>query len=222
MVRRSEQKGGGTVKGGYFLNSGVLFNVAISAYERLKSAPTDKTGNQNNALVAVLFSAATLEAFVMELGLMAKAESAMSGHKPLRSVAEILDEAEASRASTRLKFLLAKAVLGGETYETGSQPYQDFDILFAMRDAIIHLKPERITGEPHRIIERLRAKDLCKDEEPGVTASWLGQISTRSVARWACNVVVDMFESLKSCLPAESENTPLFSFFLDSRYKRIE
>src|SRR5215831_5796443 len=194
--------------GGYFLNSGILFKVAVSAYERLKSAPSDKTGGQNDALVAVLFSAATLEAFIMELALMAESDSALFGrHKPLQLLASILDETEASRGSIRLKFLLTKVVLGSETYDKGSQPYQDFDILFAVRDAIIHMKPEKITGEPHKILQRLRANDLCEDVKPGVAASWLGQISTRGVARWACNVVVEMVESLKACLPMESEKS---------------
>lgn len=210
------------MNGGYFLNSGILFSVAVSAFDRLKSAPADKTGGQNDALVAILFAAATLEAFVMELALMAESDSALFGHKPLQSVAAVLDEIEHSRGSVRLKFLLAKVILGGETYDKGARPYQDFDTLFAMRDAIIHMKPEKITGEPHKILRRLRAKDLCEDTEPGVTASWLGQISTRAVARWACNVVVEMVESLKACLPAESEKTPLFSFFLGNGFKRVE
>ncbi len=208
--------------GGYFLNSGILFGVAVSACERLKSAPPDKTSAENDALVAILFSAATLEAFVMELALMAESDSALFGYKPLQSVAAILDETEASRGEIRLKFLLAKVVLGGESYDKGSQPYQDFDTLFSMRDAIIHMMPENITGEPHKILQRLRAKDLCEDFGPKVTASWLGQISTRAVARWACNVVVEMVGSLKACMPSASEKTPLFLFFLNSVYKRVE
>lgn len=210
----------------YFLNSGILFSIALSAYERLKSVPPDKTIGQNDALVAILFSAATLEAFVMELALMAKSDSALFGYKPLQSLAALIDETEASRGSIRLKFLLAKIVLGGESYDKGSQPYQDFDTLFAMRDAIIHMKPEKITEEPHKILQRLRAKNLCEDPEPGVKASWLSQISTRTVARWACNVVVEMVKSLKACLPAASGKTPLFSSFLNSLcnslYKRVE
>jgi hypothetical protein len=84
------------MKGGYFLNSGILFRIAVSAYQRLESAPSDKAGGQNDALVAILFSAATLEAFVAELALMAQSDSAFFGEKLLQSVAAVLDEAEAS------------------------------------------------------------------------------------------------------------------------------
>lgn len=210
------------MKGGYYLNSGVLFSLAVSGYDRLKSAPADKTGGQNDALVAILFSAATLEAFVMELALMAESDAALFGHTRLQSLAVVLEETENSRGSIRLKFLVSKVVLGGDTYDKGAQPYQDFDTLFAMRDAIIHMKPEKITEEPHKILQRLRAKDLCEDAKPGVTVSWLSQVSTRAVARWACNVVVEMAESLKACLPVESKTTPLFSSSLGRHFERVE
>jgi len=210
------------MKGGFFLNSRILFRVAVSAYERLKSAPADKAGGQNDALIAILFSAATLEAFVSELALMARSDAALFGHKPLQSVATVLDEAETSRGSVRLKFLLAKAVLDGEIYDKGSQPYQDFYTLLAIRDAIIHMKPEEITGAPHKLLQRLRARDLCADAQPSVNASWLSQISTRAVARWACNTVAAMVESLKACLAAQSQKAPLAAFFLSGSYNRVD
>jgi hypothetical protein len=210
------------MKGGYFLNSGILFDTAVSAYQRLVPAPSDKAGGQNDALVAVLFSAATLEAFVPELALMAQSDSALFGDKRLQSVAGVLDEAEASRGSVRLKFILAKSILSGETYDKGQEPYQDFDALIALRDAIIHMKPEQITGEPHKLLQRLRAKDLCEDGQPNLTASWLGQISTRAVARWACNTVVEMVESLMACLPPKAGQAPLMATLFAGRYKRVD
>ena len=207
--------------GGYFLNSGILFGVAVSAYERTKSVLSDNAGGQNDALVAILFSAATLEAFVMELALLADGDSKLFGRTDLQALADILDETESSRASIRLKFLLAKLILSGKPYEKGSLPYQDFETLFALRDAIVHLKPEKITGDPHKILQRLRAKDLCEPPEPHATGSWLGQVSTRSVARWACNVVVDMIQSLHGYLRGNETVAPTISSFVSSRFTRV-
>ena len=68
---------GDSMKGEYLLNAGVLFGVARSAYERTKCAPSETACGQNDALVAIVFSAATLEAFVMELALMAKPDSVL-------------------------------------------------------------------------------------------------------------------------------------------------
>ncbi|MBL8823972.1 MAG: hypothetical protein JNJ77_15400 [Planctomycetia bacterium] len=209
------------MKNGYFMNSGILFNITVSASDRLGSVSDKTTGGQNDALVAVLFAAATLEAFIMELAIMAEADYKSFGYQPLQSVASILNETENSRGSTRLKFLLAKVVLSGETFDKGSKPYQDFDTLFTLRDAIVHLKPEKITDEPQKILQRFRAMNLCENAEHGVSSSWLGQISTRAVAEWSRNVVVDMVESLKSCLPTNSEKTPLLSF-LSSQFNRAE
>jgi hypothetical protein len=146
------------MNGGYFFNSGILFKIAVSAYERAKAALSDKTGGQSDALVAILFSAAALEAFIMDLVVLAAGDSQLFGRTDLQALADILDETESSRGSIRLKFLLAKSILSGKPYEQGSLPYQDFDTLFTRRDAIIHMKPEKITGEPPKILQRLQAK----------------------------------------------------------------
>jgi hypothetical protein len=209
------------MNGGYFFNSGILFKIAVSAYERTKSALSDSTDGQNDALVAILFSAAALEASIMDLALIAAGDSQIFGRTDLQALADILDETESSRGSIRLKFLLAKSILSGKPYEKGSLPYQDFDTLFTLRDAIIHMKPEKITGEPHKIIQRLQAKNLCEPQDPHLTGSWLGQVSTRAVARWACNVVVDMVQSLHGYLRGDGTVTPSISSFMSSRFTRV-
>ena len=195
-------------EGGYFLNSGVLYGIATCAYERTKTAPSDTTTNQDDALTAVLFAAATLEAFIMELTLSAEMGTKLSRVPSLVApFASVLDEAESSRGSVRLKYLLAKAVLSGQPYEKGLQPYQDFDLLFTIRDAIVHYKPQKITQDPHKIVAALAARGLCEPEEPHVKSSWLHQITTRAVARWACNVVRDMVASLREHFPEDSEKS---------------
>ena len=68
------------MNGAYFLNSGVLYDVAQQAYERTLSADTERAGNQRDALVAVIFSAATLEALVMDLTLKIQISSRLAGH----------------------------------------------------------------------------------------------------------------------------------------------
>ena len=59
------------MEGGYFLHTGVLFDVARQAYARTENAPSDTSPDQKDAYVAVLFSAATLESFIMEFALNA-------------------------------------------------------------------------------------------------------------------------------------------------------
>jgi hypothetical protein len=194
--------------GAYFLNAGVLYNIAKGAYERTKSAETDTTRGQNDAAVALLFSAATLEAFIMELALHAESGADLCPQpSPLLFLSHVLKETEASRGSIRLKYLLAKSILSGQSYDQGSKPYQDFNLLFNIRDAIVHLKPEQIKPRTHKIVAALSSMKLCSHEDPNVQASWLHQITTRAVAQWACNVVRDMVNSIRDCIPDDAEET---------------
>lgn len=197
------------VEGGYFMNSGVLYLMAKRAYERTKSAPSETAPNQDDALTALLFSAATLEAFIMELAHHAEVGVRLSNKNPspVSTLARVLDEAESSRGSVRLKYLMAKAILSGKSYDIGSMPYQDFELLFTIRDAIVHHKPEKITQEPHKIVKALATRKLCEREKPHVKSSWLSKITTRAVARWACNVVRDMVASIGEHFPKDADTT---------------
>ncbi len=201
--------------GGYFMHSGILFSVAKAAYQRTTSAPSDRTGGQNDTLVAILFSAATLESFIMETALTAEGVGNMGGTPMLiRDMATAIHEAENSRGSARLKYILAKAILPGDSYDKGAQPFQDFDLLFSLRDHIVHMKPEKITEEPHKMIKRLQGLNLCAEEEPNVKSSWLSQVSTPAVARWSCNVVARIVQSVRECFPPEDPDNPAWLQFL--------
>lgn len=211
------------------MNSGVLYNMAKRAYERTKSAPSETAPNQDDTLTALLFSAATLEAFIMEL-----AHNAETGVRlftpapsPVSTLARVLDEVESSRGSVRLKYLMAKAILSGESYDKGSKPYQDFELLFTIRDAIVHHKPEKITQEqPHKIVAALAARGLCEREKPHVMSSWLSKITTRAVARWACNVVRDMVASIGEHFPEDADKTlnpfMVMAFFTIKHFDGVE
>lgn len=187
------------MKGTFYLNAGVLYGVAMTAYERTKSAPSDLEGGQNDALVAILFSAATLEALIMELAVLAESH----GSEPLRTAAATIRDVEDSRGSVRQKYRLASFVLSSASYDEGAQPFQDFRTLFALRDAIIHMKPESVSGgKPQDLLNQLRGLGLCESTPSAGYRSWVTWITTRAVARWSCNVVPRMAESIRTCLPS--------------------
>lgn len=213
------------VGGGYFGSSSILFGIARAAYERTGVASSERIGGQNDALVAIIFSAATLEAVVMEMALFAEAATNLSSTPSfIHDVANAIHEDENSHYSARRKYITAKTILPGESYDKGAQPFQDLDLLFSLRDHIIHLKPEKITQEPHKLVRRLRAMRLCVDEEPHVRSSWLSQVCTRGVARWACNVVARMAASICESLSQGEENVAAGTEFVTlamSRFSRI-
>jgi len=194
------------VEGGYFCNSGILYRMAIRAYNQTEDAPSDTVSGQDDALTAVLFAAATLEAFIVEFSFFAEIGTQLSNvSSSAASLADMLNEAESSRGSVRLKYLIAKSILSGKPYDKGRTPYQDFDLLFTIRDAILHHKPEKIRESPHKIVAALMTRHLC--ERAKAKTTWLHQITTRAVAKWACNVVRDMVASLTEHIPDDAEKT---------------
>jgi hypothetical protein len=206
--------------GSYFGSAGVLWVIARDAYRRTQSAPSDLTPGQNDALVAVLFSAACLEALIMEVALFSGADADLTGNPGMGCIASLLEEAEAAKTPVQFKYMLFRAMMRGEMYDRGAQPYQDLDTLFAIRNAIVHLKPERITEDPHKLVKRIKAKGLCENDPSGSRWSWTAQISTRAVARWACNVVADIVDSIREAIP-EKAVSPVVAFWVGCGKYRV-
>lgn len=174
-----------------FLNHGSLLAVATAAYRRLKSASSDN--RPEDALVAVLFSAATLEAFIADFAYLGKGAIG-SAFSEISEASKIIDELEESRASVKAKYLMAKAMLtGGKTYDKGGRPFQDFTLLFSIRDAIVHHKPQVVGDKPHALVKKLAEMKLC---DHGNSETWISQISTPAVAGWACNTAIAMIRSI--------------------------
>lgn len=195
----------------YFANANVLLGIARRAYGQtvLKDASTV----MDNSITAILLSCAALEGYINETSALLNEMPDMTEGKPkAKAFADILSEAEANRASIRLKYLLALPILTGETFDKGANPYQDFDLLFAIRDEIMHYKLEKVTNEPHRIVKRMRTKGLTK-ETPGSPSTWLVKIATAEAARWACNTAAIMINSVQRALFANAENDDPASMF---------
>jgi hypothetical protein len=201
---------------GLNVNAGVLRRLARLAHDRIYT-PTDRDVQSDmNGVVAVVFAAVSLEAFINELG--ALAETAPPSDPPqIRAFASLLRTVEESHGATRLKFALAGQVFRGMPYDTGAEPFQSFDLLFSLRDAIVHLQSERLqfdgegrlTRSSHtRVLERLRSQKILAEYDPsayvGASPSWISLLSTRAVARWACNVASDVVMAVLDSIP-ESE-----------------
>lgn len=199
---------------GMFLNAGIIFERARAAYERTDGSGSDRKPDQMDALDAIIFSAAALEAFInetAELASEATRSSIFLAPPEVKTFASLLEEAERSRASIQMKFMLAKIALTGQTYDTGSVPYQDFALLIDLRNALLHLRPiEKIehgpqgglTLKPAPLLAQLRSKNILADYgSEDVIATWISTISTRAAARWACEVAAAMVQSIVDIVP---------------------
>jgi hypothetical protein len=167
-------------------NAPTLFSIAVDSAKRI--AGPSRTGGHNEALVSVVFAAASLEAFLSESAYLAetslqrKARDLRLGHRvdaepAIVSVfSQVMEEAEESRVQIQSKFQLAHLVLTGTAYDKGGAPYQDFSDLIAVRNLLMHGKSNEnfltIDGKltvlnPASIIERLASKNILHEPSPG-------------------------------------------------------
>ena len=196
-------------------SAGHLFSLAKQAYERTKSGETEREPGKSDALVAFVFSAAALEAFINELADMANNDLGLEDDsKVIKSFASLMDEVEAARGSVQLKFQLAKFVFSGATYEKGKPPFQKMIQLFNVRNALVHLVPQDefkttfegtfIRVRETKVLQALPQNILAEYDEKRV-ADWKTMISTQAAAKWACNSAVEMAQSVLVTLP----NSPI-------------
>ena len=199
---------------GMTLNAGVLRRIAVLAHDRIPSAPHDRAQHPGmDAIVAVVFSAASLEAFISELHGLARLHT-HSNPPAVEAFDRLLISAEEARGTIRLKYLLAAHTFRGLPFNRGAEPLQSFDLLFRVRNAIVHLAPHDIDldGEGVAVstshdwvIEQLRSRQILAEHNPaeyiGTAPNWLALLSTKALARWACNTASDMVLDVLESIP---------------------
>ena len=130
----------------------------------------------NEALVSVVFAAASLEAFLNESAYLAERKAHTSAEPPIvSSFAQVMEEAEESRASIQSKFQLGNLVLAGKTYDKGTAPYQEFSDLIAVRNLLMHGKGieqflsvdgKPVVLNPAAVIDKLSRKNILHEAAP--------------------------------------------------------
>lgn len=200
-------------------SSGVLFRIAIQAYERVEA---NKNG-QSDAIISILMSAAALEAYINELGelalMISTAEELTESN--IKQLANVLSELENTNESTRLKIQFAKYILTGQLYDKGKLPYQDLDLLFKLRNSILHLKPSNDLKKDN-IIKSLESKKVLDIKNDGVIMSWLSKISTKAVARWSINAVINIAEDIKQSINDSTISNVDIKSLLISNFSHFE
>jgi hypothetical protein len=196
-------------------NATTLFLIAKNAVQTIdQRKPSERAPGQPEAIIAIVFSAMALEAFINEAADIA-AFPVPSGNPahPLSVVtfAGIEEELKGSKnsySSIHTKFLVAKWVFAGESYNKGIFPYQDFHLLIALRNTLAHIEGLDITkttlageviAEQPSILEKLLPKKILA--APTTPDLWLPRIATLETARWACNTATAMYRSLVEVIP---------------------
>ena len=210
---------------GFIIDSQHFYRIAFDSYEKAKKGYT--IHRQDDALVSIIFSAFSLEAFINELLAMAKMGK-NDGFKEdfLDKLIEEIDESS-SWKSTPKKFMSASEALGSK-FDKGKDPYQDFADLFNLRDCLAHLKPEDIIEYDkdemfrylgRKLTKRLRGKGILQEATTVNSITLL--VSTAKAAEWACetastmvNVMLDKIP--KSDFTQDYEIFPYYKILFDS------
>lgn len=188
-------------------NACMLFGIARDAYERTRGETSDRVSGRGDAVVAVVFSAAALEAFINEVGGIAEGLiQRFVTHDPdsVKQYAALWKEVERLQKSISFEYLLASTAFSGQPYDKGTGPYQDFELLIKLRNALVSFEPDHVelTPGPPKIIKTLRSKNILAEPQPGENGnSWITLIMTRAVARWACNTSANLVRSVLEFVP---------------------
>ncbi len=142
--------------------------------------------------------------------------------KSVSAFADALREIEENRGSVKLKYMVARTILTGNTYNKGASPYQEFALLIELRNALVHMETKQFSGElkfrqpsgesdsgrvtvysnhiiktPPGAFKKLPRKVVKGDDYN----YWIERICTPELAGWACNVAIEMAKSLADSFP---------------------
>jgi hypothetical protein len=170
-------------------NAAPIFSVAVDSLKRINAPP--RKGNQMDALVSIVFAAASLEAFLNEAAYLASNYQPVVGDPVVVSTfADVMEEVEKSRAQIQAKFQFAHIVLTGKTYDKGAAPYQDFSLLIETRNELVHFKSDEYflskggdkatVGSTVRVIRRLKSLNILFEGTPGTITMPFGQTAQMS------------------------------------------
>lgn len=189
------------------VHTGAIFNLAASAYKRSHSNPSE-------SLTTILFSFIGLESFINTLT-ESISEPFLKPKTPSQviTLGKILNELDTSILSIATKFQITRLILSGELYDKGAFPFQDFNCLIKIRNALIHSKPVWLpmqtkeikpSNEYPKFIQHLTSKGIIPEPKKPPLSSWESLITVPKVAFWsyktAYEMIISIIEVFPSCL----------------------
>jgi hypothetical protein len=187
--------------------SGSFMDSACRAYFRCiqdretgKVFVTDDNNYSDNALDALILSVTALEAFINEVTL---GPTAMMLNKKMEIIGEWV-----GKLDVRTKYHVVPYLLWGNTFNRGSQPYQDFRTLVNIRNELVHykMKPYECGDMPECVMPLLQRGILLTPANAKVRCLWVSDISCSKTALWAHNTACRMANSLIEMADDENRN----------------
>jgi hypothetical protein len=171
-------------------------------------------------IIAIVFSALTVEAFINELMEAADVDAEQRERYGMASpvldtlgdLASILGAIEADRGSLALKYQMARKVLTGHTFSKGEAPFQSFSKLVALRDLLVHARPRDGVDAVGNVLPkspllrnfRQRGWTRTRAPKPGERVpgmAWNLDIQTDKMAAWAYTTACGIIQALGAEIP---------------------
>jgi hypothetical protein len=169
--------------------------------ELAQKACSDSRGDGKSAITAVVFSVAWLEAYVNEVVYTVLNLPIEPEYGAVVRLSQVLSAAESSGRNENLlrRIRLIGTVLSDAPVDIGQSPWQDLAVLIAIRNSLIHNRPEsfeieRAAREPHapprtkqypRQVVELLNRGLLDQPTSEVFLTITGSIQVPAVADWA-------------------------------------
>ncbi|WP_329000871.1 hypothetical protein OHA18_41380 [Kribbella sp. NBC_00709] len=194
--------------------------IAREAHERAvawrEDSPSVVSGD---GLVAVVFAALSVEAFINELTEMAARSTSLSPpteNGVMTDLGRTLSEIEDAKGPVELKYQMAFKILSGTTLSPGEQPYQDFKKLVQLRNDLVHLRHRDRTDDAgyvspmSGVVRDLQQRriTLTRGRMPGDVpggTSWLDELRSPEIAAWACRAAASIITTLGEMLPDDED-----------------
>jgi hypothetical protein len=141
----------------------------------------------------------------------------------LRDLAETLDEIEDAQGNIGLKYHMASKILSGRTFDSGKEPFQEFDLLIKIRNEIAHPRHRDRTRDGGYIepsspaIRNLqqrgqtRTKGRKSGDVPG-GMSWLNELECGRTAAWAYQAAREIIAAVLTMLPDSIHLAAIYHF----------
>ena len=144
-------------------------------------------GEQQEAITAAVLSVVVAESAINEIGAWFEVHRL----RPPLSIPHGLPYGF-DRLELRVKWSLLPILVRQRTFNYGAEPWQSFDSLVELRNAIVHLRRRPL---PKTVTALLKAKKLVGGN---------GRIGFE-VAQWACETMAQMFEELTELVDPPKE-----------------
>ena len=210
--------------------------TACEARDRAREiVKTNPNSWPSDAIVAIVLSAASTEAFINELAElveMTKVRLDETVSSELRTFTDVIHEIEESRGSLQLKYLMAAQTLRGSLFDKGTNPYQDFATLVTLRNDIMHLRPrdrsvtapdgsQSLAGPKH--IAALQQRGLARTPSLKGSMSWFDTLQTAEMACWAPKTAHEIILAVLDLIPDDpiSGRDPVLMFKTQFRNRGV-